>query len=317
MSFPDMTYLSDVSPYLRDMSPYLPDMSPDPNDVSPVMSSVTNFNDAITSTPPKTDNEEIHDCISAMIKQDENYRCPNYLKGSEDMNEAMSLRSKTCKWILDTVHAAKYQRETAVIAISYLDRFICVRSSSRAREARHNRTQYQLVAMTCLYISIKITEAVGISASTFSRLSGGHNSEEDIVSCEKDILAALQWRVNGPSPFQFVSYILELLPDSAGMGAVLKLYGDSHRQIELAMGDYIFVPLCRSSIAVAAIVNSLESFPKDYIPREERAQFLQAISDVFDFDVVDSPLIKAVRMHLLERCVTKSSKSGLSPKQKQ
>ena len=120
------------------------------------------------------------------------------------------------------------------------------------------------MAMASLYVAIKIIESIEIDAATISRLSIGLQSAEDIISCERDILTSLCWKVQGPTPFQFISYILELLPDDSTRSAVAKkLYHDSLQQIELAITDYAFVILRHSSIAIASILNSLESIPRD------------------------------------------------------
>ena len=166
--------------------------------------------------------------------------------------------------------------------------------------------------MTSLYIAIKTTEnmEIEVDASTMSRLSRGLQSAEDIVSCEQDILTSLQWKLNGPTPFQFISYILELLPDSASLTVALKLYVDSHHKVALAIKDHACVPLRRSHIAVASILNSLDGVAQDDFPSDKRTQFVQAISDAFDLDA-DSPLIRLVRRRLLSRA-TKSSRWQVS-----
>lgn len=145
-----------------------------------------------------------------------------------------------------------------------------------------------------------------MDAPLMSRLSRGLHSAEEICDLEYDILIALQWKVNGPTPFQFVNYILELLPDSA-QSVAPTLYEHSHFQTELAVGDYAFVPnLRQSTIAIASILNSMGSvLEQDSFPSNECIQFVRGISKAFDLDI-DSPLVNAVRERLLES----SAKSG-------
>mmetsp|Transcript_25899 Transcript_25899/g.55686 ORF Transcript_25899/g.55686 Transcript_25899/m.55686 type:complete len:204 (+) Transcript_25899:518-1129(+) len=153
--------------------------------------------------------------------------------------------------------------------------------------------------MTCLYIAVKINEPFEMDATLMSRLSRGLHSAEEITSLEYDIMIALQWKVNGPTPFQFVNYILELLPESAKSVAPT-LYEHSHFQTELAIGDYAFVPHLReSTIAVASILNSLGVVEQDTFPFNECIQFVRSISNTFDLDI-DSPMVNAVRERLLE-----------------
>ena len=109
----------------------------------------------------------------------------------------------------------------------------------------------------CCCLAVKLREPFEMDASLMSRLSRGIHSAEEITTLEYEILIALQWKVNGPTPVQFVNHILELLPASAQSVAAI-LYEHSHFQTELAVGDYAFVPYVpQSTVAVASILNSL------------------------------------------------------------
>lgn len=149
-----------------------------------------------------------------------------------------------------------------------------------------------------MYIAVKIREPVVLDANLTSKLSRGLHSPEEITTMEFDILVALNWKVNGPTPLQFVNYILELLPPSAKSIAPA-LYAHSHFQTELAAGDYAFVPnLRQSTIALASILNSLGVVEQDdSIPLNECIQFVRSISNSFDLDI-DSPTVHAIRGRL-------------------
>jgi hypothetical protein len=139
-----------------------------------------------------------------------------------------------------------------------------------------------------------------MDAALISQLSRGVHTAEEITSLEYEILVDLQWKLNGPTPVQFVNYILKLLPESA-RSAENTLATHSHFQIELSVGDYAYVPHIRqSTIAVASILNSLGSVEQDGpVPLQECIQFVRSISDAFGLDI-DSPLVNAVRGRLLE-----------------
>ncbi|KAL9190628.1 hypothetical protein ACHAXT_000334 [Thalassiosira profunda] len=264
-------------------------------------------------------------CLQAMIECEEGYLCSDYLDGHHRAASAAaaaaadrpldrgdgideSCRSKMAsfrtrpllrvEWIFHVIDSTRLQRETASVAMNYLDRFLGT-PSVRAREARSNRKAYQLAAMTCLYIAVKLREPFEMDASLMSRLSRGIHSAEEITTLEYEILIALQWKVNGPTPVQFVNHILELLPESAQSAADV-LYEHSHFQTELAVGDYAFVPYVRqSTVAMASILNSLGGVEQDSLPFRECIRFVQLLSQTLGVDL-DAPLVNAVRSRLLE-----------------
>jgi hypothetical protein len=241
--------------------------------------------------------EDIYGLLAAMLQKEGDYLCQNYFDtDSADDTEidVDTCRSKMCQWIYQVVDCTRLQRETAAVAVSYLDRFMCTTSSS-AYKARYDRKEYQLVALTSLYIATKIFEPFALDASLVSKLSRGLHTTEEIIALEYEILTALRWRVNGPTSFQFVNYLLELLTCEDKT----LLYERSHFQTELSTGDYTLIPLRRSVIAVASVLNSLECLPKDSLSLNERIRFAEAISMATGVDIF-SPVINTVRIRLLE-----------------
>lgn len=239
--------------------------------------------------------DDLYCVLSAMLRQEKEYQCHDYLE-FDDTRIDETCRTKMAEWVFQVVDCTQLQRETASVSMMYLDRFMCT-SSPSAQKARLDRKEYQLVVLTTLYIATKIFEPFAMDASLVSRLSRGVHSEEEIIALEYEILVALQWKVNGPTPLQFVNYLLELFSTSCRDKALL--YGHSHFQTELSIGDYTLMPLRRSVIAVAAILNSLDNLPKDSLPLNERIRYAEVISMATGLDIF-SPVINSVRIRLLD-----------------
>ena len=142
--------------------------------------------------------------------------------------------------------------------------------------------------MTSLYIAIKVTESIRVKASILSRLSRGYQSEQDILRCERDMIVALRYNINGPTPFQFVGLILDLLPTTPDVHMSTKLYPVACREVELLIQDSKFVSLRRSSIAIASIVNALKKVPQAELTIDGRVQFIKSVSNAFGLDVMSS-----------------------------
>ena len=300
------------------------------NAVSSTASSSSTNND----TPVEDCNKAI---LSTMLSQEKYYVSRPYLKvvsnnsktkgvsnissNSTSRNTAaldVPCRTRVCKWIFHIIDIMGLQHETAAIAISYLDRFISISCAHKTKQKRSttkcNRREYQLVASTSLYIAIKIHEPFVLRPEVISSLTQGLVTSDNIIACEKIILTTLRWRMNGPTPHQYINYILKLLPSSStDQELVSKLCESSHSWIETAIKDYACIPLRSSTVALSALLNSLEDISRgaDHcLSSEAKYQFIQAVSDTLEIDNIEgSPLIKACRKRLLDRSAKSTSGS--------
>lgn len=77
-----------------------------------------------------------------------------------------------------------------------------------------------------------------------------------------------------------------------------------------------YVPLRRSVVAVASVLNALEGITKEDMVLDERMDFIDAITKAIDYDIC-SPLVNAVRVRLLESFAKSSGcelpQAGLMP----
>jgi len=89
-------------------------------------------------------------------------------------------REKICEWCYQVIDHYGFSREVVGIALSYLDRFLCRRSV--------NKKHFQLLAMTCLYLAIKVYEPGTISMKTVIELSRGFFVVGQMVEMEMAVL---------------------------------------------------------------------------------------------------------------------------------
>ena len=136
--------------------------------------STTALDDAML---PRHEAPEIPDRIALMLQQEENeYSCIDYLLANEEMRKKAAkpvdedCRVKMCEWCYQVVDFCKFRRETVGIGMTYLDRYLC---TEKGKKALGDRKEYQLVAMTCLYIAIKLHEPLEMETSLLADLSRG------------------------------------------------------------------------------------------------------------------------------------------------
>lgn len=270
---------------------------------------------------------EILDRILAMRRQEDSdaYRIDDYLSSSipsvvraEERDEEILVhhvdvdvdsdcRAKMCQWFFQLADFCRVDRDNVAIAMSYLDRFLATAHSGnvRARRCLADRQEYQLAAMTCLYLAINLTETKEMDTGLLVELSHGKYAKADFVAMEEAITFGLGWRLNGPTTMGFVNHLLGLLPaedaskyvhdqqpqcclqalksrDEAGLHELCRM------QAELAVSDYRLVATRPSDVAVAAVRNAMEqSRPGDLLT------FLRSLS-VADIELF-SPEVERAR----------------------
>ena len=238
---------------------------------------------------PKHEKDEIPDRLAIMLFQEENeYLCIDYLVANEALRKKAAkpvdedCRVKMCEWCYQVVDFCKFRRETVGIGMSYLDRYLC---SDKGKSALGDRKEYQLVAMTCLYIAIKLHEPLEMETSLLADLSRGCYTEMEFANMEQKILEAVEWRVSGPTPLAFVLHFLTFLPESLHVGVEEAIWDYARYQTELAIADHSFVKLKPSVIGMAALLNAMEGMDTTLLPERIQERFIRTVVKYTSMDI--------------------------------
>ena len=238
---------------------------------------------------PRHETDEIPDRLSLMLHQEENeYQVVDYLKANEELRKKAAkpvdedCRVKMCEWCYQVVDFCKFRRETVGIGMSYLDRYLC---SEKGKNALGDRKEYQLVAMTCLYIAIKLHEPLEMETSLLADLSRGCYTEMEFANMEKKILEALIWRVNGPTALGFVQHYLLFLPESVHSAVVLAVWDYARHQTELAISEHAFVKMKPSVVGMAALLNAMEGMDPILLTPKVQAKFIRMVEKYTSMDL--------------------------------
>jgi hypothetical protein len=222
---------------------------------------------------------------SHLLPQSPSRQKPNNISSSSS-NSSQSkpvdadCRTKMAEWCAQVIDFCKFSRETVGIGMSYLDRFMSS-GVHRSRRALNDRKEYQLAAMTALYMAIKLNEPLEMETKLLSDLSRGCYDTAEIATMEIEILQALHWRVAGPTPLEFVQHFLAVGLHDTGAAdhpaVEATLLDFSRFQTELAIGMPALLSVAPSRIALAAIINSMEGIDAVALNPFERITFLRAI----------------------------------------
>ena len=147
--------------------------------------------------------------------------CKDYLHSlavdSDGVTEGW--RRRICEWIFQVVDHFSFDREVVSIALDFLDRTVSLITSESSRTTMSKR-EFQLIAVTSLYIAIKLHGETDVQdgprlklkISAFHELSRGFFEVKTIEAMEARMLSLLKWRMHPPTSTQFIALMLRLLP---------------------------------------------------------------------------------------------------------
>ena len=237
----------------------------------------------------KLDHADVADRLAILrIQEETTYHIKDYLTESAAHRKRATkpvdadCRIKMCEWCFQVVDFCRFKRETVSIGMSYLDRYLC---TPKGRSALCNRKEYQLAAMTALYVAIKLHEPLEMETSLLADLSRGCYTEMEFVEMEQVLLQAVKWRVNGPTVLAFLAHLWALLPSAVHQHTGLALYEYARFQTELAIAEQTLVFTKPSELALAAILNALEGLDDKLFSSKARSKFIKYMAKYAEMNV--------------------------------
>lgn len=220
----------------------------------------------------------------------------------EDRAPLEEWRRKICSWSFRVIDHFRLDRDIVAHGLNLLDRFLVSFSPltdhqpsvgscpcPACKRAIDGET-FQLAAMTCIYLAIKLHVDNGteedfsrrkyFKMETFVDLSRGLFNVCDLCCMEQSILHCLEWKISTPTPMTFVNYFLTIVPDRESVSIsskrrydlVLHVLRELARYLtELAVsigGECIYC--LPSQIAFSSILVSMELLTLEALPQSVR-----------------------------------------------
>lgn len=161
-------------------------------------------------------------------------------------------RDDICDWCYQLIDHCDIDRGVVGIALAYFDRYLTLHTSM-------NEALVQLVAMTSLYLAVKVHSTKKISVSCMASLSKDNFRVDQITKMEICIIKALRWRLNPPTPFIYLTVAGPLIDDFVDEEDTSTNVKELSRYlVELSVCDGDFIDKKPSSIAYAAILVALD-----------------------------------------------------------
>lgn len=199
---------------------------------------VANTVTSIEMLSPALDEQQtlFNDQLLALLQRELFYRTQSRNRSYQELQmprQHAQWRPKICEWCYRVVDHFEFDRQVVYISMEYFDRFLCLYPGTSDLSSR----MYQLAAMTCLYMAMKIhADSIYqrqvqdninnddnidsshefrrrcVRLSAYVELSRGQFYPHDIERMERVILQTLDWRLNPVTPMCFVSYFLMIIP---------------------------------------------------------------------------------------------------------
>jgi len=251
-----------------------------------------------------------------LVQEETIYKTSDYLKRMQLEHRTVSEASPSdrinrhwreliVQWKFKVIDHFKLQRETVSISMNHMDR--CLSAMSAPIDSNF----FQLLALTCLYLAIKLNEyehlVVPGAKSTMASLlllGRGQNSMKEMEQMEYDVLLRLQWHCHPPIPQDFVEHFLDCMSIEN-----LDLRDLARFLVELALTDYYFAIFKPSEIAVAAIATSKELLP----PKVMHDLDWPMEKSLFDFECPRAQACKDRLASIYAVSCTSESSSGDNP----
>jgi hypothetical protein len=252
------------------------------------------------------------DLISRIIamKSQESITSSNHNYFSKTTAVDESSRTAMAEWLFKIVDAVSLNRETVLISLSLLDRYL---SSNKGKSMMvlQDRQEFQLAAIASFYLAVKVYEPVVMGIDTLSKLCRGFYQESAILAMEQDILFALEWRVLVHTPLDFVRCLLELLPSSSISSVSSEsIVEQSRMHLEFAAYQFHFSnckPFVMGAACLAASLNEL-----NILSTFEIHQFLGQIATSCDGVDMNVDSVMDVQTRLVSRSTDTISVSSKS-----
>lgn len=153
-----------------------------------------------------------YDRLNALLRQEKAYKIESsYIPDAfsdEVVGTYAKWRYQMVEWFQELIRYFQYQPDTLEVAMSILDRYVAAKP-----EIMERPREYQMAAVTSLYIAAKMHEPRGMTADQIYDLSTElYRAEKSLEQEELDILHTIGWRVNPPTPTALMREMLCMIP---------------------------------------------------------------------------------------------------------
>lgn len=174
----------------------------------PILDEVKDIEEQVEDEVPDLDREDIDDplMVSEYVVEIFDYlkeleiatmANPDYMDSQAELE--WNMRGILVDWLLEVHTRFRLLPETLFLAVNIIDRFL----SSKVVQL----DRLQLVGVTAMFIASKYEEVLSPHVQNFRHVADDGFTEEEILSAERFVLAALNYDLSYPNPMNFLRRI--------------------------------------------------------------------------------------------------------------
>ncbi|XP_010494275.1 PREDICTED: putative cyclin-A3-1 isoform X1 [Camelina sativa] len=155
-----------------------------------------------------------------------------------------SMRGVLVDWLVEVAEEYKLLSETLYLAVSYIDRFLSLKTV--------NRQRLQLLGVASMLIASKYEEITPPNVNDFCYITDHTYTKQEIVKMEADILLALEFELGNPTSNTFLRRFTRVAQEDFQMSPLQMEFLCSYLS-ELSMLDYNSLKFLPSIVAASAV----------------------------------------------------------------
>jgi cyclin A len=208
--------------------------------------------------------EFLKETYSSLKENEEQFSIEKQARASFDVAQkevTFNMRAILVDWLVEVAEEYGLRPQTLFLAIDYLDRYLTLRHVARQ--------SLQLIGITCMFIAAKYEEIYPPTLDDFVFITDNTYKREMIISCERDILIALEFKLTVATPFHFLRKYLHYVAPNHTF-----LHNFARYVLELTFVDYNYNRYLPSELAVVVVTLAVHALKDaqvlEHLPKLER-----------------------------------------------
>jgi Cyclin, N-terminal domain/Cyclin, C-terminal domain len=202
-------------------------------------------------------------------------------------------RQKVSQWCYDVADHLNEDRSLVYVAMYILDRY-CTSLTSRIHEK-----SYEMASLSSIFLAVHVAGSGDLTLSDLVSMSRGGITENDIRKEASVIATAISLREPIATPAQYLRSVVHQISKTTTFEQSETVIESASYMVELAVCDMYFSQCKASSIALAAILNALETV---VLPNAKQVAQMLMKDLLTDVDSTDNIVLLRTRLSCIYNC---------------